>query len=340
MHQILGDRHNFGRSTYRTVVNGKTLIHKPRPVFWEWLFFGIDSPLKEALDQDLETLLAGIFKLDVSDPFSLHLGQVKEIERSNSIIDNVTFEKYAALTAYCTFWGISDLHESNLLKTDDLFLPVDIECVFMPIVLPNETGLLPHKNIPEDKCLFRKFEFLSQNTGVSQNFISRFAKTFLDLSQKNSAFSIALLKFADFIAECPVRILLRPTSLYAAALEAENLTAISDFLPEEVEQLIRGDIPYFFTKLSDQSVFFYSSDKFKTSKIANSSPVKIASLISNLDQLLNLSRQQQLFINSMLWLAKKIGNGSFSLADSTWNLQRTADQIELSFIDQKFIAKC
>ena len=94
--EIVGDYHNFQRAVERHNFNGLFYFKKPRTLFWEELFFGSNSPIKESFDG---TELEKYFCLESCD-FNGSKFQ-KNIPAFE--IKEFNFKGFGALIGYCFF---------------------------------------------------------------------------------------------------------------------------------------------------------------------------------------------------------------------------------------------
>src|ERR1017187_4327930 len=147
----LADSHNFGKRVEKIRRARGALLPQPRTVFWEWLFFGKDSPLAEVfhgLGENGELPLSSfLFNLEV-EVTEEWLGYSKELLEEK--VDHLApshFYGFGILLAYTYIFGIRDLHRQNLILTKSHLQPVDVEVVLTKLVLPSETLLLPFKNM-------------------------------------------------------------------------------------------------------------------------------------------------------------------------------------------------
>ena len=65
-----GDSHNFGQKVQ--LLSEKSLFLKPRPVYWEWLFFDQETPFLKNLESKTSDsfendILSSIFQLNIID---------------------------------------------------------------------------------------------------------------------------------------------------------------------------------------------------------------------------------------------------------------------------------
>lgn len=246
---IDADLHNFGqRVETQTRACGTDWFRKPRTVYWEWFFFGKNSPLKPLFEtggNGQSRLSDYIFNLD-TEISNQWLGYSKRILQSTVTPDTSHFYSFGALLAYCYVFGIRDLHRGNLIMTPTHLQVVDAEVVLTRLVLPNETILLPFKEVGRQKsgigALVSESQLSSEN---GETILSGYFDMFTHLIKNRS---LLLKKFEDVAdLEIPIRVLLRNTVDYKTA---------TDFLPEESAQLSRNDIPYFFKRLGQKDLLW------------------------------------------------------------------------------------
>lgn len=296
-----GDTHNFGRSVSLV---GKRVV-KPRSVSWEWLMLGKDSPLRSLLD--------GLATSEWSEPEAFGFlprlrffptagpgggGAVEKIElKPLGVLPREKKTKLAAITgrslAFWSWFGVSDLHWENLVLGVDkrgqiVLSPVDIEMILADLARPTETKLLPDAD-PEyaEVCrhaagLRRVLPFLGkpiQPTDLVTMVDAYLAMlAFLD----NHAKAIAtVFRQLPGLKATPVRVCLRGTDEY---VRARSVPPWPPLLKEELEQLERGDIPYFFRLYGRQGIFFYADEELTTLK-----RLPLRGDVPQLDPMLNLA---------------------------------------------------
>lgn len=249
----LGDLHNFGRAVrcLRTP-DGSDYFLKPRLVFWEWLFFGNDSPLVSFFGD----YSAPIFGLTIEMDGNSLTGRSKRISNiQNAIVTDAEFRSFGILLGYCYALGIHDLHKNNLIRTTTGLQVIDAEIVFNQSILPNETLLLPFKNMPFEMCglslLVKSFDelTLSQTTCI----LDGFTKSIEIIEKQSGALEQV---FLDTIVNSThtIRVMIRETAKYK---NWESRSESSAFIREELEQLERGDVPYFFKFIDDPRMFYF-----------------------------------------------------------------------------------
>lgn len=245
------DTHNFGKKVEVTSRACGIWFRKPRTTFWEWYFFGATSPLKRCFtlaqkDQWLD-FAGSIFNLEVEQTEGW-LGFSREIK----VIANVDeykptenhFYSFGALLAYCYIFGIRDLHRGNLIMTPTHLQVVDVEVVLTRLILPHETILLPFKQITWLQSGIGAL--ISDPTVIDPNHQAALFRGYLNLfnhvlANQNQIRTQVNADLANNGA--PIRVIVRNTTEYYEFLRNHNG---DDFLIEEIAQLERGDIPYFF----------------------------------------------------------------------------------------------
>ncbi len=332
----LGDVHNFGKRTAAIVVDGQTIFLKPRPVFWEYFFFGAESPLLPIFERDLVLKdLSDLFVLKVDRPLETRGGSVHLLAESS--MGKLSWRLFGMLNAYCTFFGLSDLHANNLVRRDSAFVPVDIECAFMPMLLPNETGLLPHRTYKTAHCIFHK---ISGNGFTSVDFADLF-NGFRDCMIaliSSEGLKEFLSSRHSLLSSVPIRILLRPSADYSSACASGNFT---EFFPEEKIQLSRGDIPYFYTTLQTQKLFYYADEKYEVAEFEYIDPrfFSRGRAVALPDILLRRQRCETLLASSLLWLTARLPSGPLRLSQPGYSVVRSQDDVRLSLGPRDYIAR-
>ncbi|HEY6081734.1 MAG TPA: hypothetical protein VIW29_23120 [Polyangiaceae bacterium] len=297
----LGDSHNFGR---RVTLRGQRVI-KPRSVLWEWLLLARESPLRRRLDEAARSLSGA-----PPEPFAF-LPSLKFFDRSQAggEVEKLRLAPLPRLStarrgelagivgralALFSWLGVADLHWENLVLGCDargriVFGPVDIEMILADLALPTETKLLPDAD-PEygDVCrhacgVRRVLPYLGKPlAGVDLLTMAgayRWTLDFLDQQARAIAQTLAQL---PGLREAPIRVCLRGTGEYVRA-RSEPLWP--PLLDAELEQLARGDIPYFFRLYGRPGIQYF----------ANRALTRRASLplrgdVPKLDPVLQLSR--------------------------------------------------
>lgn len=272
----LGDSHNFGRR----VTQREGHIEKPRALLWEWLLLSAKSPLRlffadasarEGFAQDLFSFLPD---LAFSNPLEREGGSVERISLSPlpsslSLSERRELSRIAGRSLALFGWlGIADLHWENLVvgldaKGNTIFSPLDIEMILAELHRPTETKLLPDAD-PEvaEVCrhaagLRRLLPYLGKpiDPGDLVAMASTYLQTlaFLDRHARAIADVFAAL---PTLGETPIRICLRGTDEY---VHADRSALWPPLLPEETEQLARGDIPYFFRLYDKPGIHFFGN---------------------------------------------------------------------------------
>lgn len=254
-----GDFHNFGQ---RVEEKGEQnpVFKKPRTVFWEHLFFGRQSPLAPVfrnLKFEKFNFASTFFRLDIHSTDGWQTGEVKKVfeklEKDEAPED--FYRKFGALIGYAAAMGLQDLHQENVLIDQQGPIPVDVEIAFSKIILPNETHLLsrqPELTTPlsqaQAKWPLTTEDFFALLDGYTQT--TAYVIDHLDELKAAIDSAIETCKFPPSI-----RVLLRPTQFYRDWLAGQNRETPLD--KEELVQLARGDVPYFFKAPGDKSVCYF-----------------------------------------------------------------------------------
>ncbi|OQW49811.1 MAG: hypothetical protein A4S09_03380 [Proteobacteria bacterium SG_bin7] len=256
--EIDADLHNFGNRVELIERAHETWFCKPRTVYWEWLFFGKGSPLKRFFDfvgpSGTISFADCIFNLDV-EPVHHWLGYSKKVNTCTDLEPlKEHFYSFGVLLAYTYIFGIRDLHRRNLVFTKTHLQVVDAEVVLTRLILPNETILLPFKQVTwQDSGIGELLpngpDHLSRDNAKA--ILDGYVEMFQHIIKNQERILEELKGVVD--NKVPVRVLVRNTPDYYSAIDN------TDFLPEEISQLNRRDIPYFFKKLGNDSLYWLQS---------------------------------------------------------------------------------
>jgi len=253
------DRHNFGKCVERIERASGHWYRKPRSVYWEHLFFGQSSPINSFFnsagsngDRPLSEYLFNL-NVEVKNDW---LGFSEEVSRDEIPISIEHFYSFGVLVGYCYLLGIRDLHKYNLVVKKSHLQIIDAEVVLTNLILPNETILLPFREIPLD--LSAVSLLCGDLKKLSPHQVEKLFAGYFDVTT-------AILDSLDVVMpvlehECqnqhPARVILKNTKQYRDFLMGNG--SPSDYLPEELAQLDRGDIPYFFKYVGQTALHFLS----------------------------------------------------------------------------------
>jgi hypothetical protein len=180
---------------------------------------------------------------------------------SQHITDNY-FASVGGLIALCTWFGLGDLHWENIFSGETaegqtLLSPVDIECIFDHVTLPSQTSLLPSNSVGSPICGLSVLANFLTDKGIRPNAaaICEGYLAAISLLSASEDHIIEILHSLSAIYETPIRSVLRPTREYRD-WQAHKMDE-SVFCEDELRQLRRGDIPYFFRYLAKPKLFFY-----------------------------------------------------------------------------------
>lgn len=257
-----GDLHNFAQAVRRIKApNGHEFFEKPRTLFWERLFFGVDSPLKQVLPPDFHFL----FGLEIETLDHSVGGRSKLIPSAEAL--STTPEnlfQFGCLLGYAYAFGLQDLHRQNVVKTINGLQIVDAEVVLTRFTLPHESLLLPFRETTFEKAAL---SHLVAAPIISVNEVTTILDGFTEILSVLAAHANVLARLVT--AEIgnkpiPIRVLLRDTFRY------RNWRSVSyeiPLLPEEITQLERGDIPYFFKFPAGRDLFYYTTPTLEFEKV-------------------------------------------------------------------------
>ncbi|MBX9767482.1 MAG: type 2 lantipeptide synthetase LanM [Bdellovibrionales bacterium] len=253
-----GDKHNFGQQVKTIERASGTWFQKPRSVFWEYLFFGKSSPLREfffAFGQNGRVPISNyFFNLEVED-HNNWFGFSKKVDFRPSVLKTEElFYSFGALLAYCYIFGIQDLHKFNVVETHTHLQVIDAEAVLSNLTLPNETLLLPFKSVDHSTAAMDSIAASYKNFRYEQVkalFAGYYDLCSILLRQTNEIKTVV----RDAVpAKTPIRVILRNTAKYTDMLASRNFPG--DLLHEEAEQLNRGDVPYFFKFIGTENLYW------------------------------------------------------------------------------------
>ncbi len=275
----LGDLHNFGRSVEKT---RSGWIQKPRSTFWEELFYSEKSEFRPFLEAVLgeEPVIRCLPKIRYQKPSRqpdyrlVEAVKVRAFDPDDHGLEYI-LEAWGGLLALASWFGMGDLHANNVFfgkcsKSGRLILmPVDIEVIFSRYAHPIQAGLLPAQKHHVPLFGFRKISGILERMTAKESLgiVFGYLRTLEKLGKQGKEISAKLLSIKG-IKNAPIRIIPRNTGAYRDMLKFPEMREELKAHPSEVEQLARGDIPYFFTKISDQRIHYHvSPDLRKTASI-------------------------------------------------------------------------
>lgn len=255
-----GDLHNFGQAVHAVERASGTYFQKPRPIYWEWLFFGKASPLMPFFSKKGDRGLSPgdcLFHLEVemNRDFTGLSRRIKPSTKGEVTAGHAY--SLGVLLAYCYVFGIRDLHRYNLVRTDTHLQVVDAEVVLVNLLLPNETLLLPFKDIGPELAAIAHLN--ADPSALSLDTVTEILKgyhdTFACILDHLDSIQRIFRDRREEMLRIPVRHIMRDTVHYRRwKKESPELPFFSD----ELEQLERGDIPYFFKFIGDARLYKYT----------------------------------------------------------------------------------
>jgi len=278
---LLGDSHNFGRRV--SLKKGRVL--KPRAVLWEWLLLSADSPLRRLLDAVAERdgwgsaafgFLPTLRFFPAASRGRLRSqvgGEVQRLELEPLGRVSPTTRRALAVVvgrslALWSWLGVSDLHWENLALGLDargkiVFGPLDIEMILSQLSLPTETKLLPDAD-PEYAVICqhaagvrRALPYLGKPVEVVDllTMAAQYRAT-LALLERHAGGIAKVFANLKALKDTPIRVCLRGTEEY---LRGSSEPLWPPLLEAEIEQLARGDIPYFFRLYGRPGIYYYEN---------------------------------------------------------------------------------
>jgi len=206
---IEADLHNFGRSVQKVGRASGTYYQKPRPVYWERLFFGVDSPLASFFGKGGAEFQPkhALFNLETEIDADF-TGLSREVLSVPASVERNHFYSFGVLLAYCYVFGVRDLHRHNILRTATHLQVVDAEVVLVKLLLPNETLLLPFKDIGAELASVSLLQ-IEYPAGLTENT----RKSSRATSTPSSVLSVAVSKFGNFSLRAKARFVRYPFAI-------------------------------------------------------------------------------------------------------------------------------
>ncbi len=174
--------------------------------------------------------------------------------------------------ALFSWLGLADLHWENLAlgvgpDGEMVFAPLDVEMILADLAMPTETKLLPDADpevaaVCQHACGVRRvLAYLGKPVPVELvvTIAAAYGAT-LALLDASAAAIAAVFAGLPHLHEAPIRVLLRGTGDY---VQARDHAVWPPLLPAEVEQLARGDIPYFFRCYGRPGIRYYADAALK-----------------------------------------------------------------------------
>jgi len=278
--QARGDTHNFGRH----VSVGARLVKKPRTVFWEWLVLGNDSPLRRVLSELAERDGFGqdafAFLPTLRVRRSRLAGEVERLQIAPLGRLSAPGKRELAVAvgrslALFSWLGVADLHWENLAlgrgaEGQVIFAPLDIEIALSDLASPTETKLLPDVD-PDYAAICRHAAGVRRilpylGKPIQGPALVEMADSYLallGLLERNRAVLARTIAAAPGFSEAPIRVCLRGTGEYVLA---SSVPPSPPLLDAEVEQLTRGDIPYFFRLYGQPGIRWFANRALTATK--------------------------------------------------------------------------
>jgi hypothetical protein len=290
------DTHNFGRKVTKTVLDGREVYLKPRPMANELFLFGRESPLRNLVRSrvkkpDLIRFWDAIFSLSGAfdktvDSWAPYCGYIdgitplteSEIDARMAEGDHYILDfsfNFGMILGYTHFFGVTDLHYENLLISKDGIHVIDSETAFEGIKFLSQTMGIGTNPVTRNFVGITIYWWLTKYKPIEgetkESDVGLPAPQFEKLIQGYAEAMDQLISLreeilpivSDFIArhqDMPLRVILRHTFEYFMFMTEKAPPERFPFIDEEILQMDRGDLPYFFSTPNDMS-FFYVGDK-------------------------------------------------------------------------------
>lgn len=257
---LLGDPHNGGRRTFR---QGNS-IFKYRPLYGEYLLLSQESFFRKSLEKTFKSPLAlpSVFVQKPDYNFTLEPQKMDYVEvyLDEEQINSIDCLKIGQIMAILTWLGAIDLNQDNLLLGKNqnhlVLAPIDLEMLFSSETqFLNENVFFPHrlhkdKNANAWNKIARNMKHPNQEYLI--NLCRGYQEAFEKLYSESQAFMMAIKKDFESIEDIIIRVTKRDSNDYL------NETKI--FESYEREQLKRGDIPIFYTRLADPTIYYWDQN--------------------------------------------------------------------------------
>jgi hypothetical protein len=281
--------------------------------------------------------------LELKSTSGFFLNSVAEIKSIVPSLGDNDFFSFGQLLAYCYYFGIQDLHKDNILWSQDGLQVIDAEQAFSELLLPNQTLMLPaNREIIWSAALnlLKKSSLEHLSRSQARSLLDGFFELSILFIENISEITEILRQNIRDIKQQPIRIFFRGTREYVEALTRESIRG--NFFDEETIQLSRGDVPYFFKFMGNESVFYYSSIDWEITKVKV--PDGFQKFVSYCakdpaDLITEINVKQQ-WARGMLYLVKKLS--ALNSEDTHWpscSIEKVDGQLEFTSPDLKMIAK-
>ncbi len=266
----LGDPHNFGR---KVTLLGNGLIQKPRSLLLESIFLNSESKFRQSFD----TKIVNFFQHEISDSVFPNLnfsklyppiydGEVTKVfvEPVHEITSEILI-KMGIIIGFCSFYGIGDLHDQNMVfgkipnSKQIICSPLDVESIFSLCRLPSQTLLIPSKYATFEACgLNAPLRLLSSIIEKRHEEVTKIVYGYIKtIDLLKSDFVLNNLLISSLPLDTPIRVIIRNTQDYYNFFKNQ---LEYQFTMAERAQLERGDIPYFYRIIFKKDIMWLKED--------------------------------------------------------------------------------
>jgi lantibiotic modifying enzyme len=341
----IGDLHNFGRLTTKLQKNDGVFYQKHRNLRWEYLLLDQKSPLCHLLKNKFsKTFVEATFGLNVQLPLSDHLGLVREVKGIKELSElkrlPQTYFTVGQQIAYFVSLGITDLLLENFQINENGLQLIDAECIFGFTTNLEESALLPFSGqIFDGKFGLFAYYFGLEDKKLLGHLIAGYVDGLHKIEVNREEIIDSLNKELGDCNILPIRVLLRPTAEYDLFLNQDILPS-APFIKEEITQLNRGDVPYFFKYYAGSEVMYYTTADFNIG-IVDLGPLQTHfntnTYAKPLTQILSPARFMLLLRNGILSLCRWGSLGtkhSLSYKNDSFEIAIEQRRISLKFSDR------
>lgn len=257
----LGDLH-FGGRAVELREDGR--IFKPRTIFWEWLFLCMESPLRKNLHRTYNEILPDLtFTFEDSE---ILFGTVQKLELTPFSGFRTTNEAHMTgkMIGLLSWAGIHDLFDENIFvgrqRGKLIVAPIDIEALWGDFILPSQTMLFKNPHVTEQQCgLSDVIRYLRESESSTCEFLAALIDGYLisitELIANEPFLTDQIFKHPSALRQ-PIRVIPRPSVKYKLLVDGQESDFDVALVKSELDQLARGDIPYFF-RYADKTTDLY-----------------------------------------------------------------------------------
>jgi hypothetical protein len=263
--ELDSDLHNFNRRCEVAL----PYILKPRTLDAERALLDAASPFRVYIDGllkdhelSLPTLPHLAFRLNAQGPsLTSNAMEFVAVQPLTRELSTAECESVGATLALLNAVGIVDLHRNNfvfgMVEEAVRFVPIDVECHLQRFEL-SRCDFFPARKGHHDCCAGVSHLAKYVKSSGDKNAVLKFIRGYLRAHRVLEVHRQDVQqRFIQCLGPKPLtRIIYRNTDDYYQAIKQQDWQG---FAAEEVTQLLRGDIPYFFRFLGEPALLYWSS---------------------------------------------------------------------------------